>query len=168
MHIVTQSYLTLCDPKDCSLSGSSVHGICQAGILEWGAISFSKGSSQPRDQTHVSCFTGGFFTCWAIGETFILLINLQFQQSMAGPAHFCSTWHQPGVAGSLGVHMSAGWCWADSNSGSSLLCFYVTSPCVFFMWWLPGSQTSQLSVQGSHDVFRKRERPVDVVLFFLT
>ena len=61
--IVTQSYLTLCDPKDCSLSGSSVHGICQAGILEWGAISFSKGSSQPRDQTHVSCFTGGFFTC---------------------------------------------------------------------------------------------------------
>ena len=39
---VTQSCLTLCDPMDCSLPGSSVHGIFQAGVLEWGAIAFSK------------------------------------------------------------------------------------------------------------------------------
>ena len=46
---VTQSYLTLCDPMDCSLSGSSVQGIFQARVLEWVAISFSRGSSQPEE-----------------------------------------------------------------------------------------------------------------------
>jgi len=47
---------------DCSPSGSSVHGIFQARILEWVAISSSRGSSQPRDRTHVSCIAGRFFT----------------------------------------------------------------------------------------------------------
>ena len=51
---VAQSCLTLCNPMDCSLPGSSVHGIFQAIVLEWIAISFSRGSSQPRDQTWVS------------------------------------------------------------------------------------------------------------------
>ena len=51
-----------CDPMDCSLPGSSVPGIFQARILEWVAISFSRGSSPPRDQTWVSCIAGGFFT----------------------------------------------------------------------------------------------------------
>ena len=46
---VTQFFLTLWDPTDCSLPGSSVHGIFQARILEWVAISFSRRSSQPRD-----------------------------------------------------------------------------------------------------------------------
>ena len=46
-----QSCLTLCDPMDSSPPGSSVHRILQARILEWVAISFSRGSSQPRDQT---------------------------------------------------------------------------------------------------------------------
>ena len=45
---------TLCNPMDCSLLGSCVHGIPQARILEWVTIPFSRGSSQPRDQTHVS------------------------------------------------------------------------------------------------------------------
>ena len=49
---------TLCDPMDCSPPGSSVHGILQARILEWVAISFSRGSSQPRDRTWVSCIAG--------------------------------------------------------------------------------------------------------------
>ena len=53
---------TLCDPMDCSPPGSSVHGIPQSRLLEWVAISFSKGSSQPRDQTWVSCIAGIFFT----------------------------------------------------------------------------------------------------------
>ena len=55
---VAQSCPTLCDPMDCSLSGSSVHGIFQVRILEWVAISFSRRSSRPRDQTcnsYVSC-----------------------------------------------------------------------------------------------------------------
>ena len=59
---VAQSCPALCDPMDCSLPGSSVHGIFQAIVLEWIAISSSRGSSQPRDQTWVSqivdrCFT---------------------------------------------------------------------------------------------------------------
>ena len=54
---VAQSCPTLCDPMDCSLPGSSVHGILQARILEWIAISFSRGSSWPRDQTLVSCIS---------------------------------------------------------------------------------------------------------------
>ena len=62
--LVTQSCPTLCDPMDCSLSGSSVHGILQAKILEWVAISFSRKSSQPRDRTWVSCIAGRFFV-WA-------------------------------------------------------------------------------------------------------
>ena len=53
---------TLCDHMDCSLSGSSVHGILQARILEWVAISFSRGSSRPRDWTQVSCIASRLFT----------------------------------------------------------------------------------------------------------
>ena len=59
---VTQSCPTLCDPMDCSLPGSSVHRIFQARVLEWVAISFSRGSSQPRDRTQVSCTAGRCFT----------------------------------------------------------------------------------------------------------
>ena len=55
---VTQSCLILCYPVDCSLPGSSIHGIPQARIREWVAISFSRGSSQPRDQTQVSHIAG--------------------------------------------------------------------------------------------------------------
>jgi len=56
-----------CNPMDCSPPGSSVHGISQARILEWVAISFSRRSSLPRDWTHVSCVSllpGGFFNTW--------------------------------------------------------------------------------------------------------
>ena len=65
---VAQSCPTLCDPMDCSLSGSSVHGIFQARVLEWVAISFSRGSSQPRNRTRVSCIAGRRFTVWATRE----------------------------------------------------------------------------------------------------
>ena len=51
-----------CNPTDFSPPGSSVHGILQAGILEWVAISFSRKSSQPRDRTWVSCIAGRCFT----------------------------------------------------------------------------------------------------------
>ncbi|XDA77321.1 hypothetical protein R6Z07F_007455 [Ovis aries] len=58
---VAQSCLTLCDPMDCSPPGSSVHEIFQARILEWVAISFSRGSPQPRDRTRVSLIAGRSF-----------------------------------------------------------------------------------------------------------
>ena len=53
---------TLCDPMNRSLPGFSVHGILQARILEWVAMPTSKGSSQPRDRTLVSCIAGRLFT----------------------------------------------------------------------------------------------------------
>ena len=65
---VTQSCPTLCDPMNCSPPGSSVHGIFQARILEWVAISFFRGSSQPRDQTQVSCIAGRCFNLWVTRE----------------------------------------------------------------------------------------------------
>ena len=65
---IAQSCPTLCDPMDYSLSDSSVHGIFQASVLEWVAISFSRGSSQPRDQTWVSRIAGRRFTIWATRE----------------------------------------------------------------------------------------------------
>ena len=54
---------------DCNLPGSSVHGILWARILEWVAISFSRGSSWPRDWTRVSCVADIFFTNWATGKS---------------------------------------------------------------------------------------------------
>ena len=67
--LVTQSFLTLCDPMNCSLSGSSIHGILQVRILEWNTIPFSRGSSWPRDRSKVSCIAGRFFAIWATGKT---------------------------------------------------------------------------------------------------
>ena len=61
VYLVAQLCLTLCDPVDCSLPGSSVHGLLQARILEWVAISFSRGPSQLRDWTHVFCIVGRRF-----------------------------------------------------------------------------------------------------------
>ena len=66
--LVGQSCPTLCDPMDYSPLGSSVHGIFQASVLEGVAISFSRGSSRPRDQTQVSHVAGRCFTNWATRE----------------------------------------------------------------------------------------------------
>ena len=73
---VTQSCLTLCDPMDCSLQGSSVHGIFQARIQEWVVISFSRGSSQARDRTWVACIAGRRFTIWAPGKHFKMITKI--------------------------------------------------------------------------------------------
>ena len=59
--LVTQVCLTLCNPTDCCLPGSSVHRILQARILEWAVIPFSKGSSLPKDLTWISYTSGRFF-----------------------------------------------------------------------------------------------------------
>ena len=72
---VTQSCLTLCDPMDCSLPDSSVHGIFQAGILEWVAIPFCRGYSRPRDRTQVSWLWADTFTVWATS-------SVQFSRSV--------------------------------------------------------------------------------------
>ena len=57
--------MTLCNPMDCILSGSSIHRIFQAKMLDWVVISFSRGSSWSRARTQVSCTPGRFFANWA-------------------------------------------------------------------------------------------------------
>ena len=66
VHLLFQQ--NLCDPMDCSPPGSSVHGILQARVLEWDAMSSSRKSSPPRDRTWVSCIAGGFFTAKPPGK----------------------------------------------------------------------------------------------------
>ena len=73
---VAQSCPTLCYPLDRSLPGSSVRGILQARILEWVfPLSFSRGFSQPRDRTQVSCIAGRFVTIWEARGLFTVLFN---------------------------------------------------------------------------------------------
>ena len=64
----------------------TVHGILQARIVEWVAFPFSRGSSQPRDWTQVSCIAGRFFTSWAIGKP-VPLIETHFQSSIQKISH---------------------------------------------------------------------------------
>ena len=66
--------VVLCNPMDCSPPGSLVHGISQARILEWVAISFSRRSSPPRDWTWVSCIAGRVFTIWTIREVLCVCV----------------------------------------------------------------------------------------------
>ena len=72
---VAQSCPTLCNPMDCSIAGSSFHGILQARVLEWVAISFSRGSSWPRDLTHISCISRQILYHWATMEAPIVCIK---------------------------------------------------------------------------------------------
>ena len=72
--LVAQLCPTLCDSLDCSPPGSSVHGIFQARILDWVAISFSRGSSWPKHWTCVSCIAGRFFTSRVVGKALAVSI----------------------------------------------------------------------------------------------
>ena len=82
-YLLGQSCPTLCDPMDCSLPGPSVQGIFQAKILEWVSISSSRGSSQPRDWTLVSCIS--CIVRWILYNCAILEIPLPSQIWMALP-----------------------------------------------------------------------------------
>ena len=70
--LVANACLTLETPRGCSPPGSSVHGILQARILEWGASSFSRGTSPLRNWARVSCTTGRLFPNWAMRASFLL------------------------------------------------------------------------------------------------
>ena len=99
---VAQLCPTLCDPMDLSPPGSSVHGIFLVRILEWVVISFSRGSSQPRDQTHVSCLSctaGGFYTTepqtkpGSLGQHFPeCTYSLDHELALFSNAHLATTW----------------------------------------------------------------------------
>ena len=81
-----QSCPTLCNPLDCSLPGSSVHGISQTRIVEWIVISFSRGSFWPRDWTSVSCIGRRILNQWATWEAQIhsYIIPCQFTNIISG------------------------------------------------------------------------------------
>ena len=81
-YMIAQSCLTLWDPMDRGLSGSSAHGILLARILEGVAMPSSMGSSQPRNQTQVSCIAGRFFTVWATKEVSWYLEDVFFGFSL--------------------------------------------------------------------------------------
>ena len=90
-----------CNPRDCSPPGSSVHGIFQARILEWVAISFSRESSQPRDQTCVSWIGRQILYCWATGEAhipnvFMWKTYLLFIWNSTSPRHPASLFAKSG------------------------------------------------------------------------
>ena len=70
-HSVARLCPTFGDPMNCSPPGSSIHGIFQARILEWVSISFSRESSRPRDQTHISCLAGRSFTTEPPGKPLV-------------------------------------------------------------------------------------------------
>ena len=76
-----------CDPMDCSPPGSSVHGILQASILEWIAISFSRGSSQTRNQTQVSCIAEDSLPTELWGKP---ILPLSHQESPTTMGHSCN------------------------------------------------------------------------------
>ena len=134
---VTQLCLTLYDLMDCSLPGSSIHGIFQARILEWVAISFSRGSSQPRDQTQVSphcrqtlyrlshqrshnIFTGSKHTTLWEWIWFLKLVKSHLNPRKARATHSSIAWkipwtEEPGGLQSMGSQR-VGHDWATSLS----------------------------------------------------
>ena len=87
---VAQSGPILCNPMDCSPPGFSVHGIFQARILEWIAISFSRGSSWPRDQTcvsYISCIGRQILHHWATWEASLIYLRSSYKSSSCCPFH---------------------------------------------------------------------------------
>ena len=81
------SHVRLCHPMDCSLPGFSVRGIFQTRVLEWVAISFSRGSSQPRDRTQVSRIASRCFTLWATRETAYISVYNSIIALKVDPPH---------------------------------------------------------------------------------
>ena len=126
---VTQSCLTPCDPMDCSLPSSSVHGIFQARILEWVAIFSSRGSFWPRDWTCISCFGRQILYPWA-------------------------TWDNPFLGWSCSVVSNSMWpcglqptrllCPRDSpGKGTGVGCHLLTNKHLLTQWmseWMNGSK----------------------------
>ena len=85
-----------CNPMACSPPGSSVHGISQARIQEWAAISSSRGSSWPRDQTHISCIARWFFTNEPAGKPWVKSLMLKFTVPKWSTSP--SAWHSKAFA----------------------------------------------------------------------
>ena len=115
--LVAQSRLTLCDPMDCRPPGSSAHGILQARTLEWVALPFSSGFSQPRDQTRVFHIAGRFFTVWATtgfsgGRSGGLVFpSLSELSTVCCDPHSQRLWYSQYFSGTLLLFQWSSGCW---------------------------------------------------------
>ena len=110
--VAWESCPTLCDPRDYSLLGSSVHGILQTGILEWVAMPFSRGSSWSRDQTQVSCIAGRFFTIWATRKAQLIYMKCIRQ-------HLAQSWNKSSAIMAirlLRIRFHGSWGWGNWKS----------------------------------------------------
>ena len=127
------SNIRLCEPMDCSPPVSSVHVNLQARILEWVAVPFSRGSSQPRNWTRISCIVGRFFTSWTTREAKecsynLIIIYLKGQQRKHVTRHFSKDTQMTEGLGAGGEGDDRGWdgwmasstqwtwVWVDSGS----------------------------------------------------
>ena len=86
--LVAQSWPTICHPMDSIPAGSFVHRTLQAKILEWIAVSFSRGSSWPRDQTQVSHIVGRFFVIWATREAWFQVPFSEHERRVLGSCDY--------------------------------------------------------------------------------
>ena len=135
-----QSCPTLCDPTDSSLLGSSVHRTFQARILKWVAISSSRGSSQPRNQTHISCIAGGFFTAEPPGKPWKAVERVSQQDGthdLFSPNRGCSSLS------------AAVFCWLEAIYGVEK----ITQRCEH---WEAGSRMPGLSPSAAPSFYRGR------------
>ena len=97
---VAQSCPTLWDPMDCSLPGSS-HGISQARVLEWVAISFSRGSSPPRDRTRVSRIVDRHLTIWATRKAWLKLSSNDSETLVVSQRQGCCSHYTGEILGAI-------------------------------------------------------------------
>ena len=112
--MLSQLCPTFCNPMDCSPPSPSVHGILQARILQWVARPSFRDSSQPRDQTQVSCTAGGFFTSQATREAHSLRCPWELVGIFLLPWWFGA--HRYGVAGAR----DKAWSWGQGDGCQSL------------------------------------------------
>ena len=111
--LAAQSRPTLCDPMNSGLPGSPVHGVLQAGRLEWVAMPSSRGSSRPGDCAEVSCIAGGFFTVWDTREAHACTWVSEWSCSVVSdslrphglqPTRLLGPWDYPGKNTGVGCH----------------------------------------------------------------
>ena len=129
--LVTRLCPTSCNPMVYSLPGSSVHGILQGRILEWVAISFSGGSSRPREQTHVSCTAGRFTTTEPPNKR-----TISFLQSSFYPLLWCTGFSLQRLV----MSRSTG----SRHTGFSVCHAWAYLP--HSMWGLPGARIEPVSL----------------------
>ena len=140
---LAQSCLTLCDNMDCSLPGSSVHGIFQARILEWVSISFSRGTSRPRNWNQVSLILGRRFTIWATREAVWITTNWKILKQKGIPDHL--TWLLRNLYAGLEATLITGHgttVWFQIGKGVHQGC--ILSPCLFNLYAMQSTSWEML------------------------